>query len=575
METEIVDLLFSRISDTKQKLSTLAKRRIIGDAFISSFEPNSVLWSEKMLENMDKLQEFESKRDEIVKVADIPVIFGNMRVWRGDITKIGVDAIVNAANSAMLGCLQPKHMCIDNVIHRKAGPRLRLDCLNEMNRQGKFSWEDGECLITRGFHLPCKYVIHSVGPQITRSDKSKGKFDIANPSPTEQQIEALQNCYRNCLQIAAENGIKSVGFCCVSTGLFGFPKNLASKIAIKTCLEWTKESKYDLDIIFNVFTSADEAFYSINMHEILEKEKKTYSVMNKLAFASPENEYSRVMDLFQSSEMVLIAAGAGFSAAEGLDYNSEELFQYLFPAMHDKGFRCMYEFIGYRKWSPALQWGYLLSSVNQARFNWKKPNGIYSQLKEILKSKDHFILTSNADGMFEQNGFDIDRLYTIQGDYSHLQCLAPCSNQTWPIKPIIDAVLPSISLKSQEITSPELIPKCINCGGPVMMNVRGGDWFIDDKFNSQRDSYLKWLERSVDKRLLIIELGVGYNTPSVIRWPMERIALSNRQSHLVRVNIDHSSIDDPETSRQLHDRYIPLRFHAAEILDILIISSHK
>jgi O-acetyl-ADP-ribose deacetylase (regulator of RNase III)/NAD-dependent SIR2 family protein deacetylase len=572
MIKNFVDTIFDRAIG-KGNPSFEAKRKAIGDHYIATFDQKHLLWSEEMIGNMDQILEYESKQVDLVELDTIPrigtdEISSKIRIWRGDITRLHVDAIVNAGNSALLGCFQASHMCIDNVIHRKAGPRLRIACFKELGRMGKRFINEGECIITDAFYLSCSFVIHAVGPQISQSDSSLGKFEISTPFPSDEQITALKNCYRNSLDIASVNGVKSIAFCCISTGIFGFPKRMASEIALRTTVQWLKETGKQIDVIFNVFTSADELFYSTRASSYLLKTGIS-SDENKLRFASPKNEIVRMIELFKSADRILIAAGAGFSAAEGLDYNSQDLFQFLFPAMHKRGFRCMYEFIGYRKWSPALQWGYLLSSVNQARFNWKKPNGIYFKLLELLKNRNYFVLTSNADGMFEQNGFDLDRLYTPQGDYSRLQCLAPCSGETWSTKAVIDQVLSYISPKTQEITRAELIPTCPKCSGPVMLNVRGGDWFIEDHFSAQNMRYVEWLKDSSDKKLLILELGVGYNTPSVIRWPMEELASRYSQSHLIRVNTEHPQIDHPRAAKLITDRYSALRISALELIQLL------
>ncbi|MFE7077821.1 protein-ADP-ribose hydrolase [Streptomyces sp. NPDC057620] len=174
---------------------------------------------------------------------------GRMVLWQGDITALGADAIVNAANSAMLGCFVPQHPCIDNAIHSAAGPRLRDDCHTIMTRQGHAE-ATGTAKITRGYHLPARYVLHTVGPIVD-----------GPPRPTHERL--LTASYRACLDLAAEMGdIRTVAFCGVSTGVFGYPKQPAARTALSTVADWLEAHPGRLDrVIFNVYASDDRAAY--------------------------------------------------------------------------------------------------------------------------------------------------------------------------------------------------------------------------------------------------------------------------------------------------------------------------
>jgi len=179
--------------------------------------------------------------------------FPKIRVWRGDITSLIVDAIVNAANSGLLGCFQPTHLCIDNVIHAAAGPRLRDDCYKIMEKQQQ-SEPVGHAKITIGYNLPSKYVLHTVGPQLN------GYARV-----TRDNARQLASCYEACLNLATEiNTITSIAFCCISTGLFAFPADHACHIAIETVINWLRErgsnTKLSL-IVFDVFSLEDEQLY--------------------------------------------------------------------------------------------------------------------------------------------------------------------------------------------------------------------------------------------------------------------------------------------------------------------------
>lgn len=166
-------------------------------------------------------------------------------LWQDDITCLKVDAIVNAANSQGLGCWQPLHNCIDNAIHSAAGLQLRQEC-NEILKGGMI--DTGEVIITKGYNLPAKYVIHTVGPIIS-----------AGETPTLQQREQLANCYRNSLALAEANGCRSIAFCCISTGVFGYPNSEAAEVAVETVTQAIKQS--NIKAIFNVFKDIDYDIY--------------------------------------------------------------------------------------------------------------------------------------------------------------------------------------------------------------------------------------------------------------------------------------------------------------------------
>ena len=170
-----------------------------------------------------------------------------LKLWRGDITTLAVDAIVNAANSQMLGCWVPGHHCIDNAIHTFAGVQLRIECARIMEEQGHEE-PTATAKITPAYNLPCNYVIHTVGP-------------IANGNPNDLHREQLASCYSSCLDLAEAKGLYSIAFCCISTGVFGFPQKEAAEIAAQTVRKWLKENDSNISVIFNVFSDQDEKLY--------------------------------------------------------------------------------------------------------------------------------------------------------------------------------------------------------------------------------------------------------------------------------------------------------------------------
>ena len=185
----------------------------------------------------------------IVDAASLPSSAKDERLilWQGDITTLQCDAIVNAANSQMLGCFSPCHGCIDNIIHTIAGVQLRLACHEIMQAQGHEE-PTGQAKITPGFNLPAKYVLHTVGP-------------IINGEVTAEDEALLASCYRCCLDLAAKNGLRSVAFCCISTGVFRFPPERAAEIAFQTVKEYLRQDATIRRVVVTVFKDSDLAIY--------------------------------------------------------------------------------------------------------------------------------------------------------------------------------------------------------------------------------------------------------------------------------------------------------------------------
>ncbi len=210
--------------------------------------PNEV--SSEFLNVQDDFLTAETLNKNLTSVEDIGEVKGKLMLWKGDISTLKVDAIVNAANSKLLGCFVPLHNCIDNVIHSAAGIQLRDECNTIMKIQDKDE-EVGKAKITGAYNLPSKYVIHTVGPAIPQGSE-----------PSYDDCNALANCYKSCLEVANYNKIESIAFCCISTGVFNFPQKIASKIAIETVEEYLKSNETSLKhVIFNVFTDDDYLIY--------------------------------------------------------------------------------------------------------------------------------------------------------------------------------------------------------------------------------------------------------------------------------------------------------------------------
>lgn len=207
--------------------------------------PNPV--SKTFLKMQDEYLREETMRKGITSLADLSPVQNKIYLWQGDITTLQCDAIVNAANSALLGCFVPCHGCIDNAIHSAAGVELRLECSRIMEAQ-KAEEPTGKAKITKAYNLPCRYVLHTVGP-------------IIHGAVTEKDCGLLSDCYRSCLELASSYQLKSVAFCCISTGEFHFPNRQAAEIAVKTVKDYQKNNPDSPEVIFNVFKDSDYEIY--------------------------------------------------------------------------------------------------------------------------------------------------------------------------------------------------------------------------------------------------------------------------------------------------------------------------
>ncbi|KAF4499199.1 phosphatase ous to the C-terminal domain of histone macroH2A1 [Fusarium agapanthi] len=483
-----------------------------------------------------------------------------IHLWRGDITTLtDVTAITNAANSQGLGCFQPTHRFIDNIIHVEAGPRLREECFQRMQARGK-ELQPGEVLVTGGHALFASSVMHTVGPQLKRG-----------ASPTETERRQLSKCYESILGAldllpCEEDGSKSVALCCISTGLFAFPADEAAEIAVSTVTSWLQEhpSTTITDVIFNTFTESDTEIYSKLVGPC---PTKTVSLTKSLQHSS----LNLARDWLSSADAVLVTAGAGLSAAEGLDYHSRDLFEKNFPGCLKLGLTSLYSVFGFNGWpSEEHRWGYFFTHLNMVA-NWSN-TPTYQTLIAWLKSfgQDTFVRTSNADGLFLANGWPKEQLSTPQGSYGYLQCLKNCRvDAVVPSAPLVANAMPHIDKATQKLLDSSKIPWCRFCGSKMSICVRAGSWFNQGPFQegeAQWKAWKSWVLRK-KKNLVILELGVGMNTPGVLRWPNEDLVMrSDGRVKLIRVGMGPEAMvpweqEDEDLSTCIQDdigRAIPL-----------------
>ena len=247
--TDKLDRLIEILCDERgEKAPEVAcdERRRLFRALVNVRMPKPV--SAEFLRLQDEYLQEELGRKGITDITELEPISDGIYLWKGDITTLRCDGIVNAANSQMLGCFAPNHYCIDNAIHTFAGVQLRLECAEIMKAQG-FDEPTGSAKITKAYNLPSKYVLHTVGP-------------IVFGGLTQKHEKELASCYDSCLELADKNGLSSIAFCCISTGEFRFPNERAAEIAINTVIEFKRRNKSGIKVIFNVFKECDHEIYA-------------------------------------------------------------------------------------------------------------------------------------------------------------------------------------------------------------------------------------------------------------------------------------------------------------------------
>ncbi|KAI5856311.1 putative phosphatase like proteins to the carbon terminal domain of histone macroH2A1 [Tricharina praecox] len=472
---------------------------------------------------------FLPRRHALTQLDDIPTVPGNEKisVWKGDITKLaGVTAIVNAANSRLLGCFRPDHPCIDNAIHAAASPRLRKDCETIIKLQGGEE-PTGEVKVTRGYFLPARFVLHTVGPIVARK------------RPSENQAAELARCYSRCLEavetLPAGNEM-SIAFCCISTGMFGYPADQAADIAISTVTDYLRKNPASKvqRVIFNVFTEDDLALYTSRLSPSAPLVQPAQPLPPTVAAA---------IGMLSSADALLITAGAGLSASCGLDYTSRSLFSEHFPGMTPRGLTCFYDVFGYNFPNELEKWGYYFAHMSTV-MNW--PLGTadaYCHVKTLISrftTDSWFVRTSNADGLFSRHGIDPDHISTPQGDYRYLQCARRCSpDAVFASAQFQERARPHLDARQQILRDPAAIPKCSYCGGNMFLCVRADEYFNDKPFRAGNQRYREFLARvkKQGKKLVVLEIGAGWNTPAVLRWPDQSLVENGDAQALVRIGI--------------------------------------
>lgn len=471
----------------------------------------------------------------VVTLNDIDEVSEDIYVWKGDITRLKAGAIVNAANSGMTGCYQPCHNCIDNCIHTYAGVQLRYKCNQIMRAQGHEE-PTGQAKITPAYNLPCDYVIHTVGPIV------QGRL-------TEKHKKQLESCYRSCLEIADKNNVDSIAFCCISTGVFMFPNDKAAEIAVKTVKSYKEETGSRIKVIFNVFKDEDEEIYM----KLLKKSKRKITFESFLC-GMPAKDYvyqnedydtqiKKAAKLLNDADYVLIGAGAGLSTAAGAKYGGrffEENFSE-FQEKYGKGryMQDMYSAGFYPYPDEESYWGYWSKQAMLGGIE-LDVTPLHRTILDALADKNIFVLSTNADAQFVKAGLPEEKIFCTQGDYFHIQCRKGCHNKTYNAVKMFKQM--DQARKDCKVPS-YMVPKCPVCGGAMDMNLRKDNYFVqDEEWYKAEQRFSDFLTEATDKKLVLLELGVGFNTPMIIKYPFHNLTKLNKSVNYICINLDEEPV---------------------------------
>ena len=270
---------------------------------------------------------------------------------------------------------------------------------------------------------------------------------------------------------------------------------------------------------------------------------------------------TRLQTALADADAVLIGAGAGLSTAAGLDYSGERFRRYFSDFIETYHFPDMYTGGFYPFATPEEKWAYWSRYIFVNRYQ-DAPKPIYAALLRLIRDKDYFVLTTNVDHCFQKAGFDKQRLFYTQGDFGLWQCSVPCHRRTYDNE---DAVLQMVERQREMRIPSELVPRCPKCGAPMAMNLRSDGTFVEDYgWHEAASRYVDFLNAHMNKRLLLLELGVGSNTPAIIKYPFWRITAQNPDATYVCVNSGEA-----ECPKEIEDRSIVVNADLAEVLEAL------
>ena len=276
-----------------------------------------------------------------------------------------------------------------------------------------------------------------------------------------------------------------------------------------------------------------------------------------------EEYNSRILkakQVIQNADYILIGAGAGLSTAAGLEYSGESFEKNYKDFIEKYNFQDLYSATFYPFKTMEEKWAFWAKLIKLNRFN--NPLKLYQELLELVKNKEHFVITTNADGQFEIAGFEKDKIFAVQGDYSLLQCEDGCHNKLYNNKEMIEDWLEL----TEDCEIPEdLVPKCPVCGKDMEMNLRkDGNFIQDENWYKQSQNYEDFLDRTKNKNVVLLEIGVGFNTPGIIRFPFEQMVHNDLKTTRIRINKDY-----PQTMLEIKNKTISFDENTNKIIEDL------
>ncbi len=272
-------------------------------------------------------------------------------------------------------------------------------------------------------------------------------------------------------------------------------------------------------------------------------------------------DLKKLKQKIKEADAIIIGAGAGLSTSAGFIYDGDRFKENFSDFIQKYGFKDMYEGGFYPFSTPEEFWAYWSRYIKINRYD-ELPSDVYENLLDIIKDKDYFVLTTNVDHCFQKSGFDKERLFYTQGDFGLWQCSVPCHNQTYDNQEVIKQMIEQ--QKDMKVPS-DLIPYCPKCGAPMTMNLRSDNTFVEDKgWHAAAKRYHKFLENHQDKNILFLELGVGFNTPGIIKYPFWQMTLQNPKATFVTINKGEVIIP-----KEIKDRSIGIDSDIGEAIEIL------
>ncbi len=270
---------------------------------------------------------------------------------------------------------------------------------------------------------------------------------------------------------------------------------------------------------------------------------------------------TRLKDAIENADAILVGAGAGLSTAAGFSYAGDRFRRFFSDFINKYRFRDMYTAGFYPFPTKEEFWAYWSRYILINRFE-NPPKPVYPKLLNLVKDHDYFVLTTNVDHCFQKAGFDKERLFYTQGDYGLFQCSVPCHRRTYDNE---DTILKMVERQKNMRIPTELIPRCPKCGAPMTMNLRSDETFVEDLgWNEAASRFVDFIEKHLGKKLLLLELGVGMNTPDIIKYPFRRITAQNPNATYVCVNFGEA-----DCPKQIEDRSIVVNADIADLISAL------